>query len=117
MSQLHESMSEACRVHGSGKLRTWFAVVMPVIARPLLAAWLLTYAATLLELPVSQLLYPPGSAPISVGINKALSAYDFGGGTAMEVLAILSALAVVGIAYLLFAILAPQGWKRLGRTS
>jgi iron(III) transport system permease protein len=52
-----------------------------------------------------------------VGINKALSAYDFGGGTAMEVLAILSALGVVGVAYLLFAILAPQGWKRLGRTS
>ena len=117
MSQLQESMSEACRVHGSGPIRTWISVVMPVLARPLLAAWLLTYAATLLELPISQLLYPAGSAPLSVGINKALSNYDFGGGTAMEVLAILSALAVVGLAYLLFGLLAPAGWKRLGRTS
>jgi len=117
MSQLHESMSEACRVHGSGPIRTWFAIVMPILAKPLLAAWLLTYAGTLLELPVSQLLYPAGSAPISVGINKALANYDFGGGTAMEVLAILSALAVVGLAYLLFTALAPAGWKRLGRAT
>jgi iron(III) transport system permease protein len=117
MSQLHESMSEACRVHGSGAIRTWFAVVMPILARPLLAAWLLTYAGTLLELPASQLLYPAGSAPISVGINKALANYDFGGGTAMEVLAILSALAVVGLTYLLFTLLAPKGWKRLGRAT
>jgi iron(III) transport system permease protein len=117
MSQLQESMSEACRVHGSGPMRTWTSVVLPILARPLMAAWLLTYAGTLLELPVSQLLYPPGSAPVSVGINKALSAYDFGGGTAMEVLAILSALVVVGVVYLLFTIVAPTGWKRLGRTS
>jgi iron(III) transport system permease protein len=117
MSQLHESMSEACRVHGSGAIRTWFAVVMPILARPLLEAWLLTYAGTLLELPVSQLLYPAGTAPISVGINKALANYDFGGGTAMEVLAILSALAVVGLTYLLFTLLAPKGWKRLGRAT
>lgn len=117
MSQLQDSLSEACRVHGSGPLTTWFSVVMPVIAKPLLAAWLLTYAGTLLELPVSQLLYPAGSAPVSVGISKALANYDFGGGTAMEVLAILSALLVVAVAYGLFAIFAPAGWKRLGRST
>ncbi|MHB1235538.1 MAG: ABC transporter permease, partial [Microbacteriaceae bacterium] len=117
MSQLQESMTEACRVHGSGPVRAWFAVVMPVLARPLIAAWLLTYAGTLLELPVSQLLYPAGSAPVSVGINHALSAYDFGGGTAMEVLAILSALLVVAVVYLLFTLFAPTGWKKLGKPS
>lgn len=117
MSQLQESMSEACRVHGSGPIRTWMNVVLPVLVRPLLAAWLLTYAGTLLELPVSQLLYPAGSEPVSVGINHALAAYDFGGGTAMEVLAILSALIVVGLAYLLFGIFAPTGWKRMGKAA
>lgn len=117
MSQLHDSMAEACRVHGSGPIRTWLSVVLPVLAKPLLAAWLLTYAATLLELPVSQLLYPPGSEPVSVGINHALSAYDFGGGTAMEVIAIGSALLVVGLAYALFATFAPKGWKKMGGTS
>ena len=114
MSQLHDSMSEACRVHGSGPIKTWLNVVMPVIAKPLLAAWLLTYSGTLLELPVSQLLYPAGHEPISVGIDKALFNYDFGGGTAMEVIAILSALLVVAIAFTLFKVFAPAGWKRIG---
>jgi iron(III) transport system permease protein len=115
MSQLQESMNHAARVHGAGAVRTWLSIVLPIIARPLLAAWLLTYTATLLELPVSQLLAPPGDQPISVGITNALSKYDLGGGTAMEVLAILSALAVVGVGYLLFRLLAPVGWRRIGR--
>ena len=114
MSQLQESLSEACRVHGSNAIKTWFDVTMPIIAKPLLAAFCLTYAGTLLELPVSQLLYSPGSVPLSVGIDKALANYDYGGGTAMEVLGILSALVVVGITYTLFALLAPRGWKRIG---
>ena len=114
MSQLHESMSEACRVHGSGPIKTWLNVVMPVMAKPLLAAWLLTYSGTLLELPVSQLLYPAGHEPVSVGIDKALFNYDFGGGTAMEVIAILSALVVVAIVFTLFKVFAPAGWKRIG---
>jgi iron(III) transport system permease protein len=117
MSQIQESMSHASRVHGSGPIRSWLTIVLPVTARPLLSAWLLTYTATLLELPVSQLLAPPGEMPISVGITTALSKYDYGGGTAMEVLAILSALAVVGVGYLLFKLIAPVGWRRIGRSA
>ena len=115
MGQIQESMNQASRVHGRGVIRSWLSIVLPLTARPLLSAWLLTYTATLLELPVSQLLAPPGSQPISVGITNALGKYDFGGGTAMEVLAILSALAVVGLGYLLFRLLAPVGWQNVGR--
>jgi iron(III) transport system permease protein len=115
MSQIQESMAQASRVHGSGAVRSWLTIVLPVAARPLLSAWLLTYTATLLELPVSQLLAPPGSQPISVGITNALGKYDYGGGTAMEVLAVLSALVVVGFGYLLFRVLAPAGWRNMGR--
>ncbi|MCU1527326.1 MAG: hypothetical protein JWP75_1089 [Frondihabitans sp.] len=115
MSQIQESMNEASRIHGSNSARAWLTIVLPISSRPLLSAWLLTYTATLLELPVSQLLAPPGSQPISVGITNALGKYDFGGGTAMEVLAILSALAVVGVCYLLFRLLAPVGWRTLGK--
>jgi iron(III) transport system permease protein len=114
MSQIQDSMLSASRVHGKGAIRSWFSIVVPVVARPLLSAWLLTYTATLLELPVSQLLSPPGSQPISVGITTTLGKYDFGGGTAMEVLAILSALLVVGIGYLLFRLVTPAGWRQLG---
>ncbi|MGN6126092.1 MAG: ABC transporter permease [Humibacter sp.] len=116
-SQLHESMTHASRVHGRGAIRTWLSVTLPIISRPLLTAWLLTYSATLLELPVSQLLAPPGQQPISVGITTALGKYDFGGGTAMEVLAILSALAVVGLAYGAYRLLTPAGWRAIGAST
>ena len=115
MNQLQESMMDACRVHGSGAIRAWFAVAMPLIARPLLIAWLLTYSGTLLELPISELLYPPGQPPVAVGIELALSKFDYGGGTAMEVISILSALVIVAFAFALFETFAPQGWKRLGK--
>ena len=115
MSQVQDSLLEASRVHGRGAVRAWFGIVLPVLARPLLSAWLLTFAAILLELPVSQLLSPPGRQPISVGIETALSKYDFGGGTAMEVVAIMVALVVVAVAFGAFRLLAPSGWRAIGR--
>ncbi len=116
MSQVQESLREAARVHGSGEVGAWGRAVVPLLARPLLSAWVLTFSATLLELPVSQLLYPPGRPPVSVGITKALANYDFGGGTAMEVLAILFALGVVALVWGAFRVLAPVGWRRMGAT-
>ncbi|MFC4242705.1 ABC transporter permease [Gryllotalpicola reticulitermitis] len=117
MSQVQESMIEASRVHGRTSGRAWLSIVIPLIARPLLSAWLLTYAATLLELPVSQLLSPAGKEPISVGIETALSKYDYGGGTAMQVLAIAFALIVVCVGFGAFRLFAPAGWRRIGRAS
>ncbi|NYI39995.1 ABC transporter permease [Demequina lutea] len=114
MSQIQDSMVHSARVHGASEIFSWVSIVLPVIARPLLNAWLLTYTATLLELPVSQLLAPPGSQPISVGITNTLSKYDFGGGMAMEVLAIVTALLVVGVAALIFRLVTPRGWRTLG---
>lgn len=114
VSQVQSSLSEAGRVHGLGAVTSWARTVLPVLARPLVAAWVLTFAGTLLELPVSQLLYPPNHPPVSVGIEHALANYDFGGGTAMEVVAVLFALVVVGLAWSLFRLLAPAGWRRIG---
>ena len=115
VSQVQASLREAGRVHGSGPAASWTRTVLPVLARPLIAAWVLTYAATLLELPVSQLLYPPNHPPVSIGIEHALANYDFSGGTAMEVVAVLFSLIVVGLAWGLFRLLAPVGWRRLGK--
>lgn len=116
VTQVQESMREAGRVHGSGAIGSWLRIVLPMLSRPVLAAWVLTFAGTLLELPVSQLLYPPGHAPISVGITKALANYDYGGGNAMEVVAILFALTVVAGVWLAFRLLAPAGWRRIGES-
>jgi iron(III) transport system permease protein len=116
VSQLQPSLREAGRVHGAGATASWLRTVLPLLTRPLISAWVLTFCATLLELPVSQLLYPPGQPPVSVGITKALSAYDYGGGTAMEMLAILFALIITAALWAAFRLLAPAGWQRLGRS-
>ena len=110
-------MREAGRVHGAGPVTAWLRIAFPLLARPLLAAWSLTFGATMLELPVSQLLYPPDHPPLAIGIEHALAAYDYGGGTAMEVVAILAALGVIGLVWGLFHLAAPAGWRRLGRTT
>ncbi|UKA57231.1 ABC transporter permease [Arthrobacter sp. FW306-2-2C-D06B] len=117
LSQLQESLSHAARAHGRGPIATWFTITVPMIARPAVSAWMLTFAHIMLELPISQLLYPPGHAPLVVGIEHALEQYDFSGGTAMQVLAILFCLAVVGLAQLTFRLAAPRGWLHIGRTS
>ncbi|HTJ68312.1 MAG TPA: ABC transporter permease subunit [Actinospica sp.] len=116
VGQVQESLREAARVHGSTAPGSWLRVMLPLLARPLLAAWSLTFGGTLLELPVSQLLYPPSDPTVSVGIENALSKYDYSGGTAMEVLAVLAALAVIGLVWGIFQLVAPAGWRRLGRT-
>jgi len=117
VGQIQESLWQAGRVHGSGALGAWLRNVLPLLARPLLAAWILTFAGTLLELPVSQLLYPPGRPPVAVGITKALANYDFGGGTAMEVIAIVLALTVAALVWGTYLLLAPSGWRRIGTAS
>lgn len=117
VGQVQHSLQEAARVHGSGAISSWARTVLPVLARPLVAAWVLTFAATLLELPVSQLLYPPNHPPVSIGITHALANYDYGGGTAMEVISVLFALLVVATAWAAFRALTPTGWRRLGKAS
>jgi iron(III) transport system permease protein len=117
VGQVQESLREAARVHGASAPGSWLRVMLPLLARPLLAAWSLTFGGTLLELPVSQLLYPPNNPTVSVGIENALSKYDYSGGTAMEVVAVLFALAVIGVVWGIFQLAAPAGWRRLGRTS
>jgi iron(III) transport system permease protein len=108
VGQVQDTMRAAGRVHGSGALGSWVRVVLPPLARPLVTAWVLTFSATLLELPVSQLLYPPGHPPVAIGIEKSLANYDFGGGTAIEVVAIGLALAVVAVVWGLYRLLAPR---------
>lgn len=113
--QLQAGVRDAARVHGASAAGAWRRIVLPNLAGPLLWAWLVAFTATLLELPVSELLYPPNDPTVSVAITKALSNYDYSGGTAMEVLALLVAFAVVGTALGAFRLLAPPGWRQLGR--
>jgi iron(III) transport system permease protein len=112
-SQLQDSMLAAARVHGAGTVRAWSTTVLPLVSRGLLWTWLLTFADRFLELPLASMLYPPGQAPLSVGVTKLIVNYDFGVGTASLVVACAGILLVIGLALALFRLLAPAGWHRL----
>ncbi|HUZ83414.1 MAG TPA: ABC transporter permease subunit, partial [Gaiellales bacterium] len=112
-AQLQASVSDAARVHGAGPLHALRTAVIPLLLRGLVWVWLLTFAGTFLELPISQLLYPPGQPPLSVGIMDHLGNYDFAGGSALTILAALSVVLLVAVVLGLLRLLAPERWQRV----
>ena len=116
VSQLQESLKDAARAHGAGALMAWTRGVLPVVSRPIMLALLYTFCGVFLELPLSQLLYAPGSPPASIAIEDNLSNYHFGVGMAQAVLAVFIAFAAVAIVLGGYSLLAPAGWRRIGRT-
>jgi iron(III) transport system permease protein len=116
VSQLQGSLSDAARAHGAGAVSAWARGVLPVVSRPIMMAWLYTFCGVFLELPLSQLLYAPGSPPASIAIEDNLSNYHFGVGMAQAVLAVAIAFSVVGLVLGGYRLLAPAGWRRIGGT-
>jgi iron(III) transport system permease protein len=114
VSQIQPSLKDAARTHGAGALLAWSRGVLPVVSRPLVMAWLLTFCGVFLELPISQLLYAPSSPPASVAINDNLSNYHFGIGMAQAVLAVGLAFVAVGLVLGGYRLIAPAGWRRIG---
>ncbi len=113
LAQLQKSLADAARVHGANELDTLLTTIVPLLARSLLWAWLLTFSGTLLELPISQMLYPPGQEPVAVGITKHLQNYDFAGGSALMILTVIGVLVVISVALGTFRLLAPVGWQKI----
>ena len=114
VAQVHGSLLEAARVHGAHALAAWRSAYVPVVSRVIVLAWLVTFTKTFFELPISQLLYPPGEEPISVAINSWLGDYHYDIGTAMTVLALGMCFAVIALVLGGFRLLAPKGWRRMG---
>ncbi len=116
IAQVQSSLHDAARAHGAGAVRAWASGVIPAVSRPVVMAWLFTFCGIFLELPISQLLYAPGSPPLSVAINLNLTTYHYGLGMAQAVISVAVALGVVCIALLAYRLLAPAGWRRIGAT-
>jgi iron(III) transport system permease protein len=114
VAQLQPSLHDAARAHGAGPVRAWARGVLPAVSKPLVMAWLLTFSAIFLELPISQLLYAPSSPPVSVAIEDNLGNYHFGIGIAQAVLSVTIAFSVVALVLGAYRLLAPTGWRRIG---
>jgi len=111
-AQIQESLLAAARVHGASASKAWRKGVLPLLARPIVWAALLAFSAVFLELPISELLSPPGVVPVSVAILRVLGKADIGLGTALSVVAIIFTLVVVGLVLGVFRLLAPAGWRK-----
>ncbi len=114
LAQVQPSLAEAARVHGARRWRTWRVAQLPLVARILVWGWLLTFAKTISELAISQVLYPPSQQPVSVTIQAYLGNDQLGTGTAMTVLTLVEMLGVIGVVLGLFRLLTPRGWRRIG---
>jgi iron(III) transport system permease protein len=114
MAQIQFGLHDAARVHGRNALGAWRTTVVPLLSRTLLWAWLFGFTGILFELPISQLLYPPGQEPLSVAITAAFANFSYAPGTTLMVTSVAYALAVVGLVLVGFRVFAPKGWQRVG---
>lgn len=107
-AQVQEGLLDAARVHGANSATAWRKGVLPLLARPIVWAGLLAFSTVFLELPISELLAPPGVVPVSVAILRVLGKADIGLGTALSVVAVLFTLAVVALVLGVFRVFAPR---------
>jgi iron(III) transport system permease protein len=114
VSQIQPSLSEAARVHGASRFRTWRTTNLPLVSRVLLWGWLLTFTKTIAELAIAQILYPPSQEPASVTIQAYLANFQLGAGTAMTMVTLAEMLGVILVALGLYRLLTPKGWRRIG---
>ncbi|MDA8081788.1 MAG: ABC transporter permease subunit [Actinomycetota bacterium] len=115
-AQVQASLLAAARVHGASSARAWRKGVLPLLSRPIVWAALLAFSSVFLELPISELLAPPGVIPVSVAILRVLGKADIGLGTALSVAAVLFTLLVVALVLGAFRLFAPAGWREWHQT-
>lgn len=112
VAQQHRSLHEAAQVHGVPRLRQWLRVRLPLLATPLLFAWLLTASHVVFELPVSELLYPPGSPPLAVALIGYLRSFHYATEAALQLTAVVLVGGIVLAVRWLFSRFTPAIWRR-----
>jgi len=116
VAQLQSNLSEAARVHGAGRWRTWRTTSMPLLSRALVWAWLLTFTKTISELAIAQILYQPGHEPVSVDIETYLGTVFAPIGSAATVITLGEMVGVIVLVLSLYRLLTPRGWRRIGES-
>ncbi len=68
MGQVHQNLSDAARLHGLPWATRAVDIQAPLLLSPFLWGWTMAFGQIFFELPVSELLYPAGHAPVGVAI-------------------------------------------------
>ena len=114
VGQIQSSLNEAARVHGATKWRAFHSTSLPLLSRALVWAWLLTFTKTISELAIAQILYQPGHEPASVVIETYLGTIWASIGAAATVITLVEMVGVIGVVLLIFRLVMPKGWRRIG---
>ena len=77
VSQIHPSLGDAARVHGMPWAERIMQIHCPNLATPFLWGWAMSFGQVFFELPVSELLYPPGEAPAAVALVNMNQQLDY----------------------------------------
>ncbi len=68
MGQIHVSMADAGRLHGLPWSSRVMDIQAPLLLTPFLWGWTMAFGTIFFELPISELLYPVGRAPVGVAL-------------------------------------------------
>jgi len=96
LAQAGRAPFDAARVHGNGALFAWTRTILPLVARPMVSAWLFLVAMIMFELPLSEVLHPPNGIPVAVAVAVVLKS-EVATGTALTVIAIGTMLGLLGL--------------------
>jgi len=111
MLQIPESALSAARSSGAGLFTTLRRIIVPMLGDTWVRIWLMLFAGVMFELPVSQLLYPPGGPTIAIGIVHQFHNTLLGVAAALTVI---STSVVALVAGLFFALLRSRTRARAG---
>lgn len=112
MRQLHGSLSDAARLCGMPWLRRTADIHAPLLLSPFLWGWIMAFGQIFFELPVSELLYPVGGAPLGVAIVSLNQSLRYTEEARLALAGIgLSLLVAASVAALLRALALPASTK------
>jgi len=117
LSQLSEGLTDAARLHGLGPLTRLEKIHVPLLLRPLIWAWVMSFGSMFFELPMSELLYPAARTPTSVQLIGLEETLHYAAEARLALVAIAICLSVAAFMTLVLPRLitpdAPKGKKAL----
>lgn len=88
------SVEEAARVSGSSRLRTWVKIIIPLLAKQILASAFLIYISAMTELTLSSMLAAAGTKTIGLTIFNLQQAGNYNISSALSSIIVLLILAI-----------------------
>ena len=111
VAQLDPGLNDAARSLGIGSARRLLALYLPVLGPAVLAAWIAACGRTLLELPASQMLCPPGTQPLAVALTDLAAEFRYGREAALTVTALAAFALLWAVTRLLLGGALPALWR------